>query len=138
VTCVISNYQTGLDADRNAIQFSLKGRTAVLSGAARGLGLAFAQALGEAGANIAVLDVIEADPALKQIGSDHGVKVEYYKTDVTSKDQVVNVVEQIKKDFGSIDIKYGRLLADILLAEANNECMADTVKQRQCCWRGER
>lgn len=54
--------------------------------------------------------MIEADPALKQIGSDHGVKVEYYKTDVTNKEQVVNLVEQIRKDFGSIDIKYSSLI----------------------------
>jgi sorbose reductase len=76
-----------------------------VTGGARGLGLAFAQALGEAGANIAVLDVIEPDAALKQIATDHDVKVEYYKTDVTNKQQVTSVVQQVKQEFGRIDVK---------------------------------
>ncbi|KAL2008951.1 hypothetical protein VTN00DRAFT_7145 [Thermoascus crustaceus] len=84
--------------------FSLKGQTAVITGAARGLGLAFAQALGEAGANIAVLDVIDPEPALKQIQTDHGVKVEFYKTDVTSREQVAGAVERIMREFGRVDI----------------------------------
>jgi len=87
------------------LQFSLKGKTAVLTGAARGLGLAFAQILGEAGANIAVLDVIEPDAALQQIESNHGVKVRYYKTDVTSRQQVTDAIAKIEEEIGDIDIK---------------------------------
>ncbi|KAK4981904.1 hypothetical protein LTR66_009620, partial [Elasticomyces elasticus] len=84
--------------------FSLRGETAVLTGAARGLGLAFAQILGEAGANIAVLDIIEPDAGLKQIESDHGVKVRYYKTDVTNRQQVTDAVAKIEEEVGEIDI----------------------------------
>ncbi|KAK4986994.1 hypothetical protein LTR50_004946 [Elasticomyces elasticus] len=84
--------------------FSLRGKTAVLTGAARGLGLAFAQILGEAGANIAVLDIIEPDAGLKQIESDHGVKVRYYKTDVTNRQQVTDAVAKIEEEVGEIDI----------------------------------
>lgn len=77
----------------------------MLTGAARGLGLAFAQILGEAGANIAVLDIIEPDAGLKQIESDHGVKVRYYRTDVTNRQQVTDAVAKIEEEVGGIDIK---------------------------------
>jgi sorbose reductase len=87
------------------LQFSLKGQTAVLTGAARGLGLGFAQALAEAGANIAVLDVIEPEAALYEIRQKQNVKVEYYKTDVTSREAVTKAIETIEKDFGAIHIK---------------------------------
>lgn len=77
----------------------------MLTGAARGLGLAFAQILGEAGANIAVFDIVEPDAGLKQIESDYGVKVRYYKADVTNRQQVTDVVSKIEEEFGEIDIK---------------------------------
>ena len=38
---------------------SLKGRTIVITGGARGLGLAFALAIAESGGNVAVLDAAE-------------------------------------------------------------------------------
>jgi sorbose reductase len=40
--------------DRVMPLFSLKGRTAIVSGAGAGIGLAVAQALAEAGANVAI------------------------------------------------------------------------------------
>lgn len=87
-------------------KFSLHSQTAVITGAARGLGLSFAQALASAGANIAVLDVIPPSEELFQLREKYDVKVEYYKTDVTNKEAVYNVVEQIEKQFGGIHIKY--------------------------------
>ncbi|KAL1835987.1 hypothetical protein VTK73DRAFT_5237 [Phialemonium thermophilum] len=85
-------------------QFSLKDKTAVLTGAARGLGLAFADALAEAGANIAVLDVGAPGDSLDKLRERHGVRVAFYKTDVTSREQVGAAVEAIEKEFGTIDI----------------------------------
>ena len=77
----------------------------VLTGAARGLGLAFADALAEAGANIAVLDVGSPGDNLDKLRNKHGVKVEFYKTDVTSREQVTDSIERIEKEFGTVDIK---------------------------------
>lgn len=89
----------------NITQFSLKGKTAVLTGAARGLGLAFAQALASGNCNIAVLDILsEPSPALFELRSVHNVKVEYYKTDITSREQVYQTVSLIESDFGGIDV----------------------------------
>lgn len=60
------------------IQFSLKGRTALVTGGARGCGLAFAQGLAEAGADVAVFDVIEPVPEFHEISSKYGVKTGHY------------------------------------------------------------
>lgn len=86
-------------------QFSLKGKTAVLTGAARGLGFAFAEALAEAGANIAVLDLASPGERLAILQTKYGVKSEYYQTDVTNRENVTEVIERIEQDFGSVDIK---------------------------------
>ncbi|CAK7224171.1 hypothetical protein SBRCBS47491_005458 [Sporothrix bragantina] len=85
-------------------KFSVKGKTAVLTGAARGLGLEFADVLASAGANIAVLDVGSPGDSLDQLAAKHGVKAKFYKTDVTRRDEVVAAVAAIEADFGSVDI----------------------------------
>lgn len=77
----------------------------MITGAARGLGFAFAQVLAEAGANIAILDVISPGDNLERLRRDHGVKAEYYKTDVTSREEVTRTVKEIQEAFGSVDIK---------------------------------
>jgi len=70
------------------------------------LGFAFAQALAEAGANIAILDVVEpSEAALFELRSQVIIAL-YYRTDVTSRENVYDVVAQVERDFGSVDIKY--------------------------------
>ncbi|KAK5046611.1 hypothetical protein LTR84_007372 [Exophiala bonariae] len=60
-------------------KFSLKGRTALVTGGARGCGLAFAQGLAEAGADVAIFDVIDPVQGFYDIEKDYGVKTKYYK-----------------------------------------------------------
>jgi len=48
------NNTTAPESDRVLPLFSLKGRTAIVSGAGAGIGLAVAHALAEAGANVAI------------------------------------------------------------------------------------
>ncbi|KAK5049424.1 hypothetical protein LTR84_004353 [Exophiala bonariae] len=85
--------------------FDLKHQTAVISGAARGLGLAFAETLASAGCNIAVLDILpQPSSALHELGSQHNVKVKYYSIDITVRDHVVSTLSKIVQDFGRVDI----------------------------------
>ncbi|CAL5871557.1 uncharacterized protein PFLUO_LOCUS5810 [Penicillium psychrofluorescens] len=85
--------------------FTLKGKTAVLTGAARGLGLTFATALASVNCNLAVLDILsEPSPSLLALRDYHGIKLEYYRTDIASRPEVTAAVEKIEVDFGRIDI----------------------------------
>jgi NAD(P)-dependent dehydrogenase (short-subunit alcohol dehydrogenase family) len=56
----------------------------VITGGARGCGLAFAQGLAEAGANIVVLDLIDPAPEFHEISTTFSVKTWYFKVDVSS------------------------------------------------------
>ena len=83
----------------------MKNQTAVVTGAARGLGLAFAEALASAGCNIAVLDILpEPSPTLFELRSLHNVKIEYYRTDTTSREQVKQTISEIETTLGPITI----------------------------------
>lgn len=63
-------------ASRIFPQFSLTGRTAIVSGAGSGLGLAIAEALAEAGANVAILyhKNSAAVDAAKQVAKEYNIK----------------------------------------------------------------
>jgi NAD(P)-dependent dehydrogenase (short-subunit alcohol dehydrogenase family) len=70
-------------------KFKLNGRTAFITGGGRGIGLASAEALAEAGASVIISD---HDPALldsgKAVLADKGYKVETVVLDVTKPDSV--------------------------------------------------
>ncbi|KAI1341845.1 3-oxoacyl-reductase [Xylariaceae sp. FL0016] len=89
-------------------KFSLKGRLAVVTGGARGCGLAFAQGLAEAGADIAIFDVIEPSPAFHEIPALYSVAAKSYTVDVTSRKSLETGFDAVKADFdGRLDIFVG-------------------------------
>lgn len=77
----------------------------MITGAGRGLGLAFAEALATTGCNIAGLDILaEAPAALHDLQVKHSILTKYYKVDVTSANDVSTTISHIVRDFGRIDI----------------------------------
>jgi sorbose reductase len=59
---------------------SLHGRTVVITGGARGLGLAFGFAVAEVGGNVAVIDYLDKPHEhFYRLEKDFGVKVKLYK-----------------------------------------------------------
>ncbi len=85
--------------------FSLKGRTAIVTGGAKGLGLQMALGLAEAGADVVLCSrkLERCQEAARQIES-LGVKALALRCDITHTDEVDQVVKETLKEFGKIDI----------------------------------
>jgi 3-oxoacyl-[acyl-carrier protein] reductase len=82
---------------------SLKGKTALVTGGARGIGKAIALKLARQGANIAILDMMAAPETVKEVEA-LGVKAISVEANVTKLDTVEQAVEQVIAAFGSLDI----------------------------------
>ena len=85
--------------------FSLEGRVALVTGAAYGIGFAMAEALAQAGAEIAFncRSQEHMDKALAAY-AEKGIEVRGYICDVTDEAQVANMVAEIEKELGAVDI----------------------------------
>ena len=84
----------------------LSGKTALITGAARGIGKAIAVRFAEEGANIAFTDLVidENGKATEQEIAAKGVKCVGYASNAADFAQTAEVVNKIKEEFGSIDI----------------------------------
>lgn len=86
---------------------SLKGKVAVITGAASGIGYAAAEKLADFGADVAMLDINEdlGNQAVEKV-SKFGGKVQFFKCNVTSPQYCETVVKQIQESFGRIDVLF--------------------------------
>lgn len=84
----------------------LEGKTALITGAARGIGKALALRFAQQGANVAFTDLVIDENGLqtKTEIEELGVKCEAYASNAADYNQTAEVVEKIKNDFGQIDI----------------------------------
>jgi 2-dehydro-3-deoxy-D-gluconate 5-dehydrogenase len=85
-------------------QFKLDGKVAVVTGAGRGIGQAYAIGLAEAGADVAVVDVIDMDEtiaAIRKLGRRAiGIKADLSK----GEKEAPKVVAKVVKALGRLDI----------------------------------
>ncbi len=84
----------------------LEGRTAIITGASRGIGRGIAKVFAEQGANIAFTysSSIEAAQELEKELNAIGVKAIGYQSNAASFDQAQDLAAEVLKEFGSIDI----------------------------------
>lgn len=85
---------------------NLTGKTAVVTGGARGIGKAVALKLAGLGANIVICDIPgspDAAQTVEEIGNK-GVKAAFVPGDVRDLAQMEALMKQVAADFGSVDI----------------------------------
>jgi len=87
--------------------FNLEGKIAVITGGANGLGLAFAEAMAEAGADVVCADIDtqgleEAVKIIKKIGA----KAKAIVCDVTKEEDVKKMIRETMDTFGRLDILF--------------------------------
>lgn len=81
----------------------LKGKTALITGGASGIGLGLAKTLAQEGVNLAVASR-NPDPAALEELRALGVEVVRIQADVSQEDQVINMVETAISSFGHLDL----------------------------------
>ena len=85
----------------------LTGKTAIITGASRGIGAAIAEKFAALGANIAVIyagNESAAQAVCNKCRQDFSIRAEAYRCDVADFQAAKETVAQIKKDFGAAHI----------------------------------
>jgi len=92
-------------------EFSLAGRTALVTGAGRGIGTGIAEVLAEAGADVAVnaLTGKYLDPFVKDLAQRSGRKIAGIAGDCTTPAGAAKLLEQAAAELGPIDILVNNL-----------------------------
>ena len=81
-------------------QFRLDGKKAIVTGGARGIGQATALAFAEAGADVAVMDIIDTSETVRLI-KEMGREAYSIKVDLTNEDDVNAAVAEAKKNWSN-------------------------------------
>ena len=86
--------------------FSLANKVVVVTGGAGLLGQVFCQALVDVGAHVAIvdLDLASAETAAKKINKSDAQKVVAFESDITSPESVTQMVANVVKQLGQIDV----------------------------------
>lgn len=84
----------------------LHGKTAIITGASRGIGSGIARVFAENGSNVAFTYSSSVDSAIKLQDEllEHGVKVKSYKSDASDFNSSQKLIIDVISDFGQIDI----------------------------------
>ncbi len=105
----------------------LTGKVALVTGAGRGLGRAFAERLANLGADVAIHGMRENGPAeygegttltavAEAVAADHGVRTVRVLGDLTKGDDIEHIIETTSRSLGAIDILVHNAGGDIAAA----------------------
>lgn len=84
----------------------LEGKTALVTGASKGIGRKIAEIFAEHGANVAFtyLSSVEKGQALEQELQSFGTKIKGYRSDASKFSEAEQLINDIVSDFGTLDI----------------------------------
>ena len=87
-------------------QFRLDGKSSIVTGGADGLGMFMGEALASAGSAVAILDVdlAKGEETARRFASEYGVRARAWELDVTDRERVPAVVDQVIDELGSVDV----------------------------------
>jgi len=109
----------------------LAGKTALVTGASKGIGRKIAEKFAEQGANVAFtyLSSVEKGEALEKELQSFGTKVKGYRSDASKFDQAEQLINDIVAEFGSIDIVVNNagITKDGLLMRMSEENWDDVI-----------
>ena len=112
----------------------LKGKTVAVTGAARGIGRAFAEEFAAAGANLALID-LKADELSETLAAcaAHGVQARGYGANVASEEQVTDFCDCIVADFGRFDgiVNNAGIVRDALLVKGKDGTVSGKMSLAQ-------
>ncbi|KAK0850712.1 hypothetical protein LTR02_001884 [Friedmanniomyces endolithicus] len=111
-------------------QLSMKGKVVAITGASAGIGFAVAEAIAEAGGDLA-LWYNSNDAAIvkgEQLAKAHGVRVKAYKVEVTDAAKVEQTINEVVKDFGKLDVFVAN--AGMAISKAITETSLDEYRKQ--------
>ena len=88
------------------LRIDLQGRASVVTGGARGIGRACGEALAQAGAHVAVVDLDQTGAAetARELAAQNGITARAYACDVRDPEAIRATVDVAARDFGGLDI----------------------------------
>jgi 3-oxoacyl-[acyl-carrier protein] reductase len=109
----------------------LEGKTALITGASKGIGRKIAETFAAQGANVAFtyLSSVEKGEALEQELQSYGTKVKGYRSDASKFSEAEQLISDIVADFGTLDIVVNNagITKDGLLMRMTEENWDDVI-----------
>src|SRR5690606_20811472 len=121
----------GIENYKNLYMKLLAGKTALVTGASKGIGRKIAEVFAQHGANVAFtyLSSVEKGQALEQELQASGTQVKGYRSDASKFDEAEKLINDIVADFGGLDIVVNNagITKDGLLMRMTEENWDDVI-----------